>query len=38
MESLVSCGVNVSSVKEVKGPTGTAVVMLQPSGNFILDR
>eukprot|EP00803_Ostreobium_quekettii_P009810 evm.model.scf_788EXC.4 EVM.evm.TU.scf_788EXC.4 scf_788EXC:36542-42083(+) len=30
--SLLSCGVNLSFLKKVKGPSGTAVVMLQPSG------
>ncbi|GMH33759.1 hypothetical protein BSKO_01593 [Bryopsis sp. KO-2023] len=32
LESLGNCGVDVGLVKPVDGPTGTAVIMLQPSG------
>ncbi len=31
-ESLKSCGTNLTLLREVEGPTGTALILLQNSG------
>ncbi len=35
-DSLTKCGVDLSYLREIEGPSGTAMIMVDPSGTFCL--
>ena len=34
-DSLTKCGVDLSYLREIEGPSGTAMIMVDPSGTFL---
>ncbi len=35
-DSLTKCGVDLSYLREIEGPSGTAMIMVDPSGTLVL--
>ena len=35
-DSLTKCGVDLSYLREIEGPSGTAMIMVDPSGALLL--